>query len=169
VIEQLALRDADTAQRAEPFEVRRRSVRDDADGRLREAREIVDLAGMIRAELDDADVVLRREPHQRQRDANVVVQIALRHADRAANAQDRRDELLDRRLAAAARHGDERNRERRAPSARHRAERTPGVADFDLRQRRRAEARHKRAGGALRERFLDEVVAVEAIAGDRDE
>ena len=34
---------------------------------------------------------------------------------------------------------------------------------------RRGEARHERAGGALRERFVDEVVAVEAVAGDRDE
>ena len=37
VIEQLALRDADSAQRAEAFEMRRGRVRDDADGRLREA------------------------------------------------------------------------------------------------------------------------------------
>ena len=58
MIEQLALRDAYAAQRAEPFEMRRRCVRDDADGRLREAREIVDLAGVIRSELDDGCVVL---------------------------------------------------------------------------------------------------------------
>ena len=59
--------------------------------------------------------------------------------------------------------------ERRTPRARHGTERAARVAHLDLRQRRRGEPRHERAGGALRERFLDEVVAVEPIARNRDE
>jgi hypothetical protein len=133
VIEQLALAGAHAAQRAETFEVSGCRVRDDADGRLCEPGEVVDLADVIGAELDDGRVVLAIEPHQRQRHADVVVQIALRHADRAADAEDRSDELLDRGLAAAAGNRDDRNRERRAPGARHGTESTARVADLDLR------------------------------------
>ena len=125
-------------------------VRDDADGRLREPREIVDLAGVVRAELDDERIVLCRQPHQRQRHADVVVQVALRDADRAADAQDRRDELLDRRLAAAAGDGNHGDRERSAPRARHRAQArgaSRGLRSAATSTRR--EPRHERAGGAL--------------------
>ena len=169
MVEQLAFGDADAAQRAEALEMRLGRVRDDADRRLRELREIVDLAGMVRTELDDESVVLGGQPHQRQRHADVVVQVALRDADRAADAQDRSDELLDRRLAAAARDGDRRDGERRTPRARHGTQRAARVPHLDLRQRRRGEPRHERAGGTFRERFIDEVVAVEPIARDRDE
>ena len=60
MVEQLAFRDADAAQRAEALEMRLGRVRDDADRRLREPREIVDLAGMVRTELDDEQRRARR-------------------------------------------------------------------------------------------------------------
>ena len=54
----------------------------------------------------------------------------------AAHAQDRRDELLHGRLAAAARDCDDRVSRSRAPGTRERTERAPRIAHLDLRQRR---------------------------------
>ncbi len=169
MVEQLSLGRSDTGDRAEAFEMCRVGVRDDTDGRLDEPAEIVDLTRMIRAELRNEHLVLGIELHECQRHAEVVVEVAARCANVSPAAQDTDDELLDRRLAVAARHGDDRDTEIAFPGARHLPEGRARIGDLDLRQRRIAEPRDERAIRTVGVRVLDEVVAVEVLAFYRDE
>jgi hypothetical protein len=136
-------------------------------------REHVGLARMVHAQLDHREAVRGRQPQQRQRHADVVVQVAGRRepcvgADRCR--EDRRDHFLDGRLAVAARHGDERQREALAPAMRERAERGARLAAFDDRHREaRRHVRDQRRGCAARGHVAEEVVRVEALALQRDE
>ena len=87
-------------------------------------------------------------------------------------AQDRRQHFLDRRLAVAADDDDDRKREARAPVRRERAERGERIRHGDeiARQRvRRGRAATSAAAAPRSLRGADEVVAVEALALERDE
>ena len=62
------------------------------------------LAGVVGARLDDGHLVLRTKAQQRQRYADMVVQVALSVQHTVALAQHGRQQLLRRRLAVGARH-----------------------------------------------------------------
>ena len=93
---------------------------------------------MIHAELDHREPVRRVQTEQRERQADVVVEVARRREPRVfadRSREDRRDHLLDRRLAVAARDRDERHREALAPAVRQRTERGARVLYLDDRKR----------------------------------
>ena len=107
------------------------------DRRLRDGAKLARLAAMIHAELDRRRAVRRRQPEQRQRQPDRVVEIALgcEHCVGAeVRAEDRGQHFLDRGLAVAADHDRERQREASAPvrgKARPapQADRAPPAAD----------------------------------------
>src|SRR4030095_17189833 len=83
-------------------------------------------APMVHAELDHRDTMRAAQTQKRQRQPDRVVEIAfggeyVRSAEMLA--QDRREDLLDRRLAVAADDNDDRNAESRAPVGRERLQR----------------------------------------------
>ncbi len=86
-------------------------------------------------------------------------------------AQDRREHFLDRRLAVAADDDDHGDRELAAPVRRERAKRGLRVGDDDevAGEVVGAIGGDQRGNGAALESCGDEVVAVEALAGKRDE
>ena len=93
-----------------------------------------DFAAMVRAHLDDRVAMLRAEIEQRQRDADVVVEIPLRDQAGSHPAQDRADHFLGRRLPVAAGHGDHRAPKPPAMFAGARGQRPQRVGHDDLRQ-----------------------------------
>jgi len=79
---------------------------------LRDLRQPLDFAEVIRAHFDNGVFVLVGELKQRLRYADIVVKISLRRKYRCIGAEDRRDHLLDGGLAIAA--GDTDNTGRKA-------------------------------------------------------
>ncbi len=144
-------------------------------GRGRDAREVIDLAGVVHAHLDHRVAMVLAQLEQGERHADVVVEVALGGEHRRARAamcgQDCREHLLHRRLAVAAGERHQRQREARPPVRGEPPERKARIRDHHLRKRGLARqlARHERGGGAAARRFGDEVVGVEALAPDRDE
>ena len=94
-----ALASAIASADAKKPEVRVADVGPDADLRLGDADERADLARMIHAELDDRDVRSRPQLEQRQRQADVVVQVALVPEHPVPRRQELRRDFLRRRLA----------------------------------------------------------------------
>ena len=138
-----------------------------ADVRLGDRCEMRDFAAMVRAHLDHGVAMLRAQIEQRQRNADVVVEIPLRDQTGAHPAQDRPDHFFGRRLPVAAGHGHHRVSEPSALCAGAR-----GQAPATCRGRRpvahrsAADARpgdHQRRGRLRRREF----VAVEAFAPER--
>ena len=78
----LAFPARDAVERAEPLEMRRTRVRNDDDVRLRERREVRDLAHVIRTHLDHREPVAFFDACEHQRHADVVVQVAVRRQGR---------------------------------------------------------------------------------------
>ena len=74
-------------------------VRHDTDLRRRDGRHGLDLMEAAHADLHDRRFVLLREPQQRERQADLVVEVRLRFQHRAACRKHRRREVLCRRLA----------------------------------------------------------------------
>ena len=112
-------------------------VVDQRDGRRGEHGQLGDFAAVIHAELDRSPAVLGSQTEQRQRHADVVVQVAGGGQYRrfaGVLAQDRGDHFLHRGLAVRAGDGDEDGRKARAPAARELAERALGIGDDDHRQ-----------------------------------
>ena len=138
-----------------------------------EPREVVDLPLVVHAHLDHGEVMALAQLEQRERHADVVVEIALGREDLLARAgvhrQDRRQHFLDGRLAVAAREADDRQREGRAPAGGEAAECHAGVGDYDLAQRARRRARDQGCGRPKLHRTLDERMAIEALALQRHE
>ena len=77
-LEDLALGARDRLFRVEEFEVREPGVGDERDVRLREPAEVADLARVVHAHLDHRAAVAGAQLEQRERQADVVVQIAAR-------------------------------------------------------------------------------------------
>jgi hypothetical protein len=82
-------------------------VGDDGDIRLRQAREGRDLAGMIHADLPDADLVPCPRLEHRLRQSHVIVEIAFRFCDAKTVRQNRRGEILRACFPVAAGDGDD--------------------------------------------------------------
>jgi hypothetical protein len=173
-VENLALGAGDRLDRAEEADVRGQRVVDERDVGARQPRQVVDLAGVVHAHLEHGEAVRRAQAQQHQRQADVVVEVAFGGEHRVItaglDAQDRRQHFLDRGLAVAAGHRDQRNREVRAPGGGEPAEREAGVvdpkrvADFG-----RLRAIEHDAGGALLQRLRAEGAAVEFFAAQRNE
>jgi hypothetical protein len=152
--------------------VRGRHVGDRADRGAGDARQRVDLPGVVHAELDHQRLVARLEPEDRQREPDVVVQVPRRapHAP-ARGLEHARAQLLGGGLAVRAGDRDDGPRELRAPCTRQGSERRHGVADHDrgqLELRVRC-ARDQRGRCTARGGLGHEVVAVERLALHRDE
>ena len=145
----------DAVLRAEELDVRRADRGDDPDVRLGDADEVADLARMVRPHLHDEDVGVGRAVEDRERQAEVVVEVAGGGVDlEAARAEERRDEFLRRRLTGGPRHADYGRLERAAVGARDARKLLAPVDDP-----------HR----ALRARLVDEGVPVDLLALDRDE
>ena len=76
--EQVALLERDRLARAQVLDVRAAHVGDHPDARLRDRRERRDLAAVVHADLDHHAAVALAAAQQRQRQAELVVQVALR-------------------------------------------------------------------------------------------
>ena len=100
--EHLALGAGDAGEVAEALEVLVAGVRDQRDRGLRERGERGDLARVVGAHLDHGMAVRRLEAQQRQRHADVVVEVAARRERRARAGEDRGEQFLGGRLAVAA-------------------------------------------------------------------
>ena len=85
-VEQFALALDDAVERTELRQVRRRRVGDDADLRPGQRGQPRDVAHRRGPHLDDREAVARRQPEQRQRHAQAVVQVAGGRGDRAGAA-----------------------------------------------------------------------------------
>ncbi len=132
---------------------------------------------MVDPQLDHRRAVAQSQSQQGQRQAYIVVEVSLgRERARLAEmrAQDRRDHLLDRRLAVGAGDRDERNVKASAPMRSESPERKARVVHHDERQflirslRPRVVRDHRR-GGAAFFRGLDEPAPIEALAAQGDE
>ena len=124
---------------------------------------------MVGTHLDDREAMSGFEAQQRQRHADVVVEVTARRECRAGAREYRREHLLGGRLAVAAAHAEHEGAAPRAPVRRDRSERRERVPDHDLRQRRIDRAAHDGACRATPGSTRDELVAVEALATQRDE
>ena len=100
--EHLALGAGDAGKVAETLEVLVAGVGDERDRGLRERGERGDLARVIGAHLDHRVAVRGLEAEQRQRHADVVVEVAAGRERRARAGEDRREQFLGGRLAVAA-------------------------------------------------------------------
>ena len=131
VVEELALAAAHPLGTAEAVEVGPADVGDEAVVGLGNRGQQGDFAAGARPHLHHAE--LRRGIHrqQRQRHADVVVQVALRGAEHEALGEHAADELLGRRLAVAARDGQNRDAQRASVFAGQRLERRQHVVDED--------------------------------------
>ena len=117
-------------------------------------------------------VVVLAQPQQRQRHADVVVEVAGggQHALAVPRSQDGGDHLRHRRLAVAAGDGDQRQVQARAPGRRQLLQGRQRVADAQTGQRRRAQPRLRQRGhGAGGLRLGEKGVAVETLATQRHE
>lgn len=164
--EYLALRLDDLLRSAELADMGGAGIGDDRHVRAGQLDRVGDLADARGAQFDHCATVLRRQLQQGQRYAEVVVQIATGSQHRLGIAglgtQDAGEHLLDRGLAAGARHGRQRAGElapvQRAQSPQGRT----GIAHQQLRQGRVGDfALHQRSHRALGGNLGEIVVAVE--------
>ena len=177
-LDQLALAALDRVQRSGAREVRRAHRGDHADRGPRHGRQQRDVAGDVHAHLEHRDLVLGPQPQQRQRQADLVVLVALVAQHRPALGQRLGDLLLGGRLGQ--RSGDARRpaarsgratppRPRAAPPASATATtltRRPEAATAARRERR---VPQHQCGRARRDGIGQEPMAVRALAGQREE
>ena len=154
---------------AEALEVLRAGVGDHADLRARHGHQRADVAGAVGAHFDDGAVLGAAQPQQRQRHAQVIVQVAARRQAGATLREDRAQHFLGGGLAIAARHAQHRAAVGAAPGAARAGERAFNVAHQDLGQRHVDHAAYDRAGRAGGGGGGDELMAVGARAGQRQE
>ena len=118
IVQQLALAAANALRAAESFEVRAADVGQDAVVGFGDRRQQGDFAAGAGAHFDHAEFGVAGHGEQRQRHADVVVEIAVRGIDFEAFGQHAAHQLLGRGLAVAARNGQNRNRQFAAVFAR---------------------------------------------------
>ena len=174
-IENLGLGIGDRVSRLEEPEVRVAHIGPHADVGLRDADQRANLSRMIHAQFDDCDLRPRAQLEQRERQADVVVEIPLVPEDAMARRQKLRGDFLGRRLARASR--DRHDLGTRPPPylTRDVLQRRRRVVDSNHdRPRRqlvslRQIARHDDSACSPRQHVGHEVVAVEPLALDGDE
>ena len=158
--------------RAHEFLMLALGVVDQGDGRLGDAGQVGDLAGMIHAQLDDGVAMLGAQAEQRQRQADVVVEIApCRQSAVLARrrGQDGGQHLGDGGLAVAAGDGDHRNVEASPPTGRRRTQRQAGVGNQDLRHVEVQPTIHHQRHGPAGQGLVGEVMGVEPLALQAEE
>ena len=112
----LSFASGDTVQIAESLEMFRAGVGDQAHRRSREAHQFGHIADAIRAHLDHRAAMQGLQAHQRQRYADVIVEVAVGRQARAPAGQNRGRHALDGGLAVAAAHRHDRDGNIRAPA-----------------------------------------------------
>lgn len=154
------------------FEMLALRVVDQRHRRPGDVREVGDLAGMVHAHLHHGRLVRGPQAQQRERHADVVVEVALRGKGGRTlpGAQHGCDHLRDGGLAVAARHADERQAPLRAPARSQRAERAQRVGHLDAGQARGLQPRMRHGGHCARlARLGQKLVRVETLALERHE
>ena len=170
VLDQLPLCAGDAFDAAEPFEMRRGALGDDPHRRPGQSGEGGDLAGMVRSELDHCGAVPGIDAAQRERDADLVVEIAAGGGDRARSPEDRGDHVLDRGLAVAPGDPDQEKVAEAAPPRRGEpAERLHRIAREDEGDRIVRHPLDQDRDGAAPTGVADEVMPVESRPAHRDE
>ena len=118
---------------AEKFQMLAPDTRDDTEARLNHRDQRRDFPGMIGADLEHRRLVMRLQPQQRERHANVVVEARLAPERGKFLTQHRRDEFLRRGFAVRAADRDDGQREVAAILRREPGERLAGVFHCDER------------------------------------
>ena len=134
----------DFFQRTHALQMRALRIVDDSNRRLRECAQVSNLARLAHPHLDHGSAMKITQREQRQGHTDVVIQIAAGGEHRlltealmaGLGAQDRGAHLLDRGLAVATGHADQRQREARTPCARQGAEGKPTIVNHHYWQRR---------------------------------
>ena len=117
--DQLGLGFHDALQRSSSLQVHRPDNRDDADVRLGNPGQVSDLTHVVHAHLQHDTLVLVRQVHERQRQADFVVVAGLALQGDVAARQHRRRQFLGRRLAHAPRDTDDTDAVPAPPEGRH--------------------------------------------------
>ena len=176
IVVQLALAAPHAVDTSEAFEMRPPDVGEQTEIGFGDRAERCDLAAGARPHLHHPQLRVARHRQQRQRHADVVVEIAPRGVDRISLGQHAAHQLFGRGLAVAA--GDRQQRNAQPPPvlARQRLQRRQRVAHDDdpsgsVRTRLRSHRGiiHDGARRTGRERRGGETVAVEAFAAQREE
>ena len=125
--QQLRLGARDALERAHLLEVDRPDVRDHADVRLADRRQLGDLAEAAHRQLEHEHLGARRRREQLERQPDLGVEVRAARRDGAVRRDQRGDQVLRRRLADRAGDGDHVRGELAPPGARERAERRDGM------------------------------------------
>ena len=139
-------------------------IGDDADGRRGKGGERGELPGVVGAHLDDRVALVVFESQQRQRQADVVVEVAAGGERGGELAQDRGDHLLAGGLAVAACDADDRAGVARAACGRRTLQGDERIRDQDHRQPGGTCALSHGPGGACGRCGTEEICAVEVRA-----
>ncbi|MNQ57145.1 hypothetical protein D3C85_712910 [compost metagenome] len=149
--------------------VRGAGIVEDRHVRLGQANGVSDFAETRGAQFDHRRTVFRGQFEQGQRRAEVVVQIATGRQYRTARAQDAREHLLDRGLAAGASDGSDWLSECSTVQRAQLAEGLTGVFDQQLRQRAVGNFTFDQCSdGAFGGDIVQVVMTVETRAGQRN-
>ncbi len=177
--EDLGLGVRDRLDRREVLQVRLGDVGPHAHVGLGDPEQRADLAGRAHPELDDGHarrLAVASELEQRQRQADVVVQVAAVAERPVPQRQERGRDFLGRRLARRSGDGDEAGAALPPHRAAHPLQRERRVGHLDDDRLRLAagdgvgaSGRHHDAARPAIERVADEGVPVVALAGDGDE
>ena len=146
--------------------------RDQGDVRTREARERSDLAGVVHADLGDAEPRRRRQPRQGQRHTPVVVVGRFGGQRRAGGGEDRAQHFFRCRLADAAGDGDQMAAKTGTRVTAEAGQPRQRIGDAQEVGRARHLGRiavHQRAGRAGGQCFRDMIVPVAMFADQRHE
>ena len=163
VVEQLALAAADPLGASEPFEVGASHVGQQAVVGFGDGGQQGDFAAGARAHLHDAELRAGIHRQQRQRDADVVVEVAAGGIDLETAREDAAHEFLGGGFSVAARYGEDRDTQCAAVFARESLEglQRVGYETYaGIAAGRRGIVRHGE-GRSAGEGFGDEAVAVE--------
>jgi hypothetical protein len=108
-------------------------IGDQRHGRRTNLCQIGDFAGVIHPHFDDSGTMRAPQAQQRQRQANIVIQVAPGRQDSGAESgfENRRNHLLGRRLAVGAGHRDHWQRETGTPGRGQSTQRQAGIVDHD--------------------------------------
>jgi hypothetical protein len=167
--EHLAFGPRDALEAAKALEVFVSGIGHKSHGRLGKRRECRDVACPVGAHLDDGRPVRRFQPHERERHADVIVEVAARGEALAHLRKDRGHHLLHRRLAVATADADERQGKLFAPRARERSQPRQRIRYDELRQYDGLQALHDGAGGSALRGLGHEQIGIEVRAAQRDE
>ena len=157
----------DAAAVAQKLQMRVADDRKEHGRRLHHSGQRRHVAEVRHAHLDDRGLVLRLEPEERERHAELIVEVLLGFQRIPALREHGRDHFLGRRLADAAGHAEDRDGKAGAVGARERFERGSRIRHADDRPvLSRRDALRKAAGRAEVERLGDIIVPVHTLAGD---